>query len=817
MNLLASYNWIREYIALPMSAEEFARRISLSGPAVERMHPQALLYDKMLVGKILEVKPHPNADKLRLVAVDVGQAQLGVGGRSLQIVCGGSNLAPGMKVVVALPGAKVKWHGQDDLCELAPAEIRGVKSEGMICGANEIGLDGAFPHAEKEIMDMSWCKAKPGTPLAKALDLEDTVFDIEVTTNRPDAFSMVGLAREAAAIIGGKFLWKEAVLPSMAKGSAALPLSVKNHATKLCTRYQAVVMTDVTVGPSPWWMKNRLLMAGLRPINNVVDIANYVMLELGQPMHAFDYDALEGKAIEVRAAKAGETILALDGKEYVLQDGQLIIADATRPIAVAGVMGGEDTGVRESAKTVVFEAATFDPVSVRRTARALNLHSDSSLRFEKGLSEEATSAALARAVELCQQVALGRVASSAVDLRGAPRKKVKLPFHPKKAEELIGVAIPKKEMLAILKALGFGVAAHGQNASAKESGRLDVTVPYWRERDIEGERDFAEEIARIHGYHNLPSVMPTGEIPLPPDDHLDLLGAEDQAKEFFRAAGCTEVLNYSLVAGDLLSKAGLDPKAALRVANPLSSDFECLRPSLIPGALATIAANAGLFPEGRIFEVSRVYFPRAGDLPEERTNVLAAVYGPDAGDAYFRQIKGMLEAYCPSVGAHWICLRRAAGKSLWHPGRSVEIMIDGAVFGMLGEIHPTVLKAFGIDRRVAVVDFDLARLLERCRVFRKYVPIPQFPPAKRDLAFVVPESAEYGDIEATIGRRAVMLKETVLFDVYRGKGVGDGKKSVAMHLTFAADDRTLTAEEVDKEVAAIVESLQEKFGATVRK
>lgn len=800
MNILASYNWIREHVALKEGAEDFARKISLCGPAVERLHPQAPAYEKMIIGQIKGVKPHPNADKLRLVATDVG------GEKPLEIVCGGSNLEPGMKVVVALVGAKVKWHGQGDLVELKPAEIRGVKSEGMICGANEVGLADAFPHAEKEIMDVSWCKAKPGTALARAFELDDTVFDIEVTTNRPDAFSIVGLAREASAVLGGKFLWKESVVPSVPKAATQLPLSVKNNATKLCTRYQAVVMTDVTVGPSPWWMKKRLLMAGIRPINVVVDITNYVMIELGQPMHAFDYDALEGNAIVVRTAKAGEKILALDGKEYPLQDGQLVIADEQWPVAIAGVMGGEDTGVRESTKTIVFEAATFDPVSVRRTARNLNLHSDSSLRFEKGLPEDLTQAALARAVELCQEVACGRVASPAADLRSAPHKKVKYSFRPEKAEELIGVAVPKKEMLAILKSLGFGVTGSGK--------KLEVTVPYWRERDIEGERDFVEEIARVHGYHNLPSVMPTGEIPAAKHDRL--MDAEEHAKSFFRAAGLTEVVNYSLVGRDLLEKAALDPSKALRVANPLSADFEFLRPSLIPGALATIRDNAGLFPEGKLFEVSRAYFPREGELPEERTNVLVAAYGLTNDDRIFREVKGLLEAYCPSVGAGHLSFGRATDAKLWHPGRSAAITVGGTRFGTLGEIHPNVLRAFGIDGRVAILDFDLAALLDECTVSRQYVAPPQFPPVLRDLALVVPEKTEYADLEIAMSGASALLKKIELFDVYRGKGVEAGKKSVATHLTFSTGERTLTAEEVDAEIANVTKGLQEKFGATVR-
>lgn len=804
MNILASYSWIKEYVALKESAEGFARKLSLSGPSVERSYPQAALFDGMVVGLIKEVKPHPNADKLRLAVTDVGK-------RTMDIVCGGSNLAPGMKVVVALGGAKVRWHGQGELVELQPTEIRGIKSEAMICGANEIGLADVFPHAEREIMDLSWSKAKPGTPLAKAMELDDTVFDIEVTTNRPDAFSMVGLAREASAILGGKFSWKEQVVPSLPRSAKVLPLAVKNLAPNLCTRYQAVVMEDVAVGPSPWWVKNRLRISGIRPINNVVDITNYVMLEYGQPMHAFDHAKLADQTIIIRPAKAGEKIKTLDGVERVLAVSNLVIADAERPLAVAGVMGGEDSGITDATTTIVFESATFDPVSVRRTGRALSLHSDSSLRYEKGLPEELTAAALARAVELCQKIACGRVASPVSDLNSAPARKNKYVFRPEKAEALIGVKVAKKEMMAILKSLGFGVSQKGGTAAKP---KYEVTVPYWRVRDIEDERDLAEEIARVHGYQNLPSVIPAGQIPL--DRESPILETEEKTKHFFRAAGFTELLTYSFVSKEMLEKAGLDPAKALKVANELSSDFEYMRPSLVPGCLQVIKENQGLFPEAELFEVSQVYFPRAGELPDERVNVLAVVYGKSNDDSLFRRMKGLLEAYCPVAGASGVELKRAQRGGLWHPGRSVEILTGGKTFGTMGEINPGILAKFGIDGRVAVLDFDLAALMAECHVVTRYMPVPQFPPVLRDLALVVPERTEYSALQEAISSSSKLLKGVELFDVYRGQNVGAGNKSVALHLSFAEATRTLTAEEADKEIAAITTAVKEKFGATMR-
>ncbi|HJV33272.1 MAG TPA: phenylalanine--tRNA ligase subunit beta, partial [Patescibacteria group bacterium] len=398
MNLLVSYGWLKEYVKLRKTPQEFAARISLSGPAVERIHATGAHLDKVVVGKILKVKPHPNADKLRVVETDLGSM-------AKDVVCGGSNLEEGMLVAVALPGAWVKWHGEGEPVEIKEAALRGVASYGMICGADEIGLLDAFPKKEeKEIVDLTSLAAAPGTPLAEALKLDDVVFDVEVTSNRPDAYCMLGMALEASAILKAPLTWKAPKMPKAKSGAPMLPLAVELKAKKLCPRYQAVVMRNAKVGPSPAWMKARLASAGVRSINNLVDITNYVRLELGQPMHVFDYEKLSGKKIVVREAAAGEKLKALDGNAYELKNGQLVIADAERPVAVAGVMGGEESGATEKTTTIVFESAAFDPVSVRRTARALNLHSDSSKLYEKGLSTETTAIALARAAELAAEL-----------------------------------------------------------------------------------------------------------------------------------------------------------------------------------------------------------------------------------------------------------------------------------------------------------------------------------------------------------------------------------------------------------------------------
>jgi phenylalanyl-tRNA synthetase beta chain len=807
VNIQVSYNWIKDYLKTKDAADSFARKISLCGPSVERQYPQAPAFVGMVVGRVVGLRSHPAADKLRLAKVDIGK-------RKIELVCGGTNLAVGMKVVVALPGAKVRWHGEGDLVELKSTEIRGVKSEGMICSANEIGLAEAFPHADREIMDVSWCKSKPGASLAKAFGLDDTVFDIEVTSNRPDAFSVIGLAREAAAISGAKFLWKEPVMPSVPKNAKLRELVVKVAAPKLCTRYEAAVLDGICVGPSPWWLKNRLRMSGVRPINNVVDITNYVMLEYGQPLHAFDYEKVAGAEIVVRPAKEGERLALLDGRTVELTPESLVIADAEKPMAVAGVMGGEDSAVHPETSTIVFESATFDPVSVRRTARRLNCPTDASLRFEKGLPEEQTAAALARAVELCQEIACGRLASRTADERSVEPRKAKFSFRPVKAEELIGVKIPRPKMVSILKSLGFSVS--GRMGTAKDP-RYEVTVPFWRERDIEDERDFAEEIARVWGYHNLPSVIPTGEIPK--EQLSPLLTAEDALRRLLQGAGYTETLNYSLVSREQLEKSGFAPGDCLKLANPLSVEFEFMRPSLIPGALTQVRENQGLFAEGKVFEVSQTYIKRDGsELPDERARLLVLSYGNDrsAVETRFREVKGIWEMVQAELGLKGAELKRDESGGLWHPGRTTVIVSGGTALGTLGEIHPSVLEKFGVDGGVSCLELDLRSALEVGEPGRVYRPAPQFPPVLRDLAFVVDEAVEFGDIIGAVEASSKLLTDASLFDIFRGGNLGAGKKSLALHLVFSMPERTLTSEEADKEVEKIMTGLKGKFGAAMR-
>jgi phenylalanyl-tRNA synthetase beta chain len=823
MNILASYNWLKEFLKTDLPPEEFAKRMTAAGNSVERIHDLSERYKNVVIGDVLEINEHPNANKLRLAKTKIGK-------ETVDIVCGGTNLAVGQKVPVALPGASVRWHGEEGWTQLHETEIRGVKSHGMICAAVELGFD-KVKQGEREIWDLSSItNAKAGTPFADALGLDDVIFDIEVTTNRPDCMSIVGQAREGSAVTGAKLTWipkLHVILRPKAEGSSRRSFagaqddrfSVSVQDPKLCPRYQAIVIDGVKVGPSPWWLQARLLLAGHRPINNVVDVTNYVLHELGQPLHAFDADKLDGGQIIVRRGHKGESIRALDEKEYPLTDTTLVIADTKKPVAIAGVMGGAETGTTEATTRVVIEAAAFEPVNVRRTSRSLSLASDSSRLFEKGLSTEATEAALARAVELLTEVAGGRVASEVVDVRAETYEHAHFPFDPKRAVALIGADIPEKKMVDTLKRLGFGVAKGTTTGAEETKGTrgakvYDVEVPYWRDHDIEASVDFVEEIARIFGYANVPSVLPDGALALASEDPK--LVWERCAKEALRAAGATEGYAYSFVSAAQLERYGVNSIAAVRIQNPLSSDQEFLRTTLVPTMLTLIEANQRGFPEELLFEIAPVYAPVAGDIPKQTLRLLIAATAQD-GERAFLRAKGTLQRVLADLGVRRVRFERLTDSAKWHPGRSATVSVgDHVDVGVLGEVSRDIANAFGLEGRVVVADIDFELALPHFTTSKAYVPIPLYPAIKRDLAFLVPLRTEYEAIEHKLKATNPLLQEVELFDVYQGKGVPEGQKSLAVHLTLRADDRTLESGEADQLVADLRRVLEDLFSATIR-
>ncbi|MFA5185177.1 MAG: phenylalanine--tRNA ligase subunit beta [Patescibacteria group bacterium] len=820
MNTLVSFDWLKEYVKLKETPEEFARRISLSGPAVEKILPlYPELGDKIVLGHIKELKQHPNADKLKLVEVDVGEKT------PIRVVCGGSNLEVGQYVAVALLGAKVRWHGQGEPIVLEPAEIRGEKSEGMICASSEIGLGEAFQNSERMILDLGmelgWGEDSkksipvPGTPLNDVLGgSDDVAMDIEVTSNRVDCMGMVGLAREAAAILNRPFIWKEPKFPKF-QASSSKP-QVKISAKKECPRYMAAKITGVKVGPSPWWLKRRLMSAGLRPINNIVDISNFVMLELAQPTHIFDAASVKG-GIDVRMARFGEKIQALDGKTYDLDDSILLIADDEKPIAIAGVMGGEKTGTTLNTTDVIIESAMFDPVCIRRGARKINLQSDAQLRFEKGLSVASPPVAMARTIQLVLELAGGKLEGGIADVGQTKYKPQVFSTTVDEVDSLIGVKVPKAEMIDRLRRLGFKIKVTGKTIKAE--------VPWWRDHDIELGRDLVEEIARIEGYANIPGVIPFGLKPRPMDPELVW---EQRARDVLKGAGLSEIYSYSFVSKDLLAKADYDASAMLRVQNPLTSDFEFMRTTLLPSLLQVAAENAERFADQRIFEVANVYYPKTAtakeereatlwtDLPDEQLELGMLFLGMSEP---WRAAKGCVEHLLDEMGITDVEWKRLDNDTFWHPGHTVQAFAAGNLVATVGELSPKVAKNFKFEAPVGLVDIPFETIVPMASVSRAYEPLPAFPEAKRDLAVVVDFRVEYDDlareIVATVQGTPIRAKAE-WFDTYRGDKLPTDKKSVAMHLTFSSPDKTLESKEVDGLMENIILKLKDKFKAEVR-
>ncbi len=800
MNSLVSYDWLKDYVDLKgLGPEEFAKRMSLSGPAVEKLLPQGQDLDKVVVGHVLEVKPHPNADKLRLADVDCGA------GGTLSIVCGGTNLKTGQWVAVALVGARVRWHGEGDPITLEPAEIRGIPSQGMICAADEIGLAEAFPHEQRHILDLGvelpGMKLKPGTPLADALGLSsDVVMDIEVTSNRVDAMGMVGMAREASAILDRDLTWKPATLPGKGKHSPKVKISAKKH----CGRFMAAQIDGITVGVSPWWLKRRLMSAGLRPINTVVDISNYVLLELAQPMHAYDAAKLYG-GLDARLARAGEKLKALDGKEYTLDDSILVIADSKRPVGIAGIMGGEETGVSVATTSIVLEAAIFNEVTIRRGSRKLNLRSDAQSRYEKGLSTQAAPDALARAIELTLELCGGELAGI-TDVQVIKYKPLKFSVTTDDVTGLIGVPVPQKKMVDTLRRLGFSVKTAGK--------KLTALVPWWRDHDIEDGRDLVEEIARVEGYANIPPVLPLGLAAKPTDPELVW---ESRIRHASQAAGLTETYTYSFVSKDLLAKAGYDATPMLHVQNPLTADFEVMRTTLLPSLLQVANENRERVADLRLFEVANVYYPTSqswSELPDEQLELGALFYGMEEP---WRVAKGYVEHVLAAMGLEQhVGWKRLDKDDFWHPGRTVQAFHDGKLVATVGEISPKIAKAFKLDGPVGMVDMPLEHVIAQATTDRAYVPVSPFPEAKRDLAVIVDHRVEYDDVARQIRRASPLVTSVEWFDTYRGKNLREGKKSLAMHLAFSSNERTLESAEVDALMEKISLGLKEHFSAELR-
>lgn len=804
-----SLRWLKEYVAVSLPPQELAHRLTMSGNEVESITDIGAAsgrWDKICVGQVAALRRHPNADRLLLCDVDSGTERI-------TVVTGAPNLRQGQKVPFARVGATLIDGHSGEPIVLRRAQIRGIASEGMVCSEKELGL--SEDHSGIMVLPDD---APVGVPLAQYLG--DTIFDLKVTPNRPDCLSVIGIAREVAALTG-----ETMHLPDISYEELGPPIedevAVEIWDPDLCGRYCCSLVRGVSVGPSPAWMQERLLASGMRPIDNIVDITNYVMLEFGQPLHAFDFATLRGRRVIVRRARPGEVLTTLDGVERILSPDMLLIADAEGAIAIAGVMGGAETEVAVGTTTVLLESANFHQANIRRTSRQLRLQSEASSRFEKGLPPELTVPALRRASQLMAQLTGGRPAPGIIDSYPGQQDRQPILLTKKHFKRLLGVAMDWDEIRQPLEALGFvcqdAVGSEGETA-------ISVMVPYWR-RDVTMAEDLVEEVARIIGYDALPTTLPLGRLPEPRPDPLREL--QRRVRQVIAGCGFQEVITHSLVSLAVLQQAlpgeALDPPP-IRVANPISSEQEYLRTSLRPGLLMTLARNQR-HEEGslRFFEVSRTYIPRPGQLPEEREVLAGIASGPrqetswlgDSGEMGFFDAKGILETLFARLGVA-VAFEPWDDDRTLQPGRTARVMAGDAPLGVLGEVRPSVAESFDLlPHPVVLFEVELAPLVPLLGSVGRYQPLPRFPAVLRDLALVVDGATPAHRVEEILCSSPLVANIT-LFDVYRGDQVPVGKKSLAFRVVYRVDDRTLTDAEVNEVQEQILERLRRELGATLR-
>lgn len=811
--MLISYNWLKKHVNLPdsISAAEVAAKLKAATVEVEGVEIQGKDLEGIVVGKVLSAEKHPNADKLKVCSVDVGSEQL-------PIVCGGSNVVAGMLVALAKVGAKVKWHGEGELVELKPVAIRGVESLGMICASTEIGLGEMFPlHEEKEILDLSSLKVKPGVPLAKALGLDDAVLEIDnkSLSNRPDLWGHYGIAREVAVLFNKKL---SVYKTDKIKPGKDIELSVEVKDAKLCPRYMAVAMSGVSVGPSPQWLQKSLLAVGQRPINNIVDITNFVMMDLGQPMHAFDAANVANLGIVVRNAKDGEEFVTLDDEKRKLDSSMLMITDSEKSLAIAGVMGGLDSGITNNTTTIIFESANFDASSIRRTSTKLGLRSDSSARFEKSLDPNLTAVALDKAVKLVLECCpKAKVASKVVDESKFSLQQGPITIGLEFLESKIGAKLPKKEVVRILENLGFVVKVKGDD--------LSVIIPSWRAtKDISIPEDLVEEIVRIYGFDKIVPQMPVFSITPPEENKLKKL--ERVVKNILvNSLAYTEVYNYSFISDAQITKIGDDKAKYLELDNPLSKEKPYLRRCLLLNLLENLENNQAGRGVLKLFEIGKVFrgedpgmraeSKKDGLLPGQDT-WLTTVCLDKKDSAPFWKARGVVEELMQAGLPNIKISQSGADGVARHPSRSAGLFVGEQQVGSVYELHPQATTNFGLEGRVGVVKLNLSALAELPEAVKKYSPLVEFPAVERDLAISVKKGIAHADILAALMGADPLLQSVELFDVYEGKGVGEDYKSMAYHFVYQNAERTLVTEEVDRAHEKLIKILKEKFDASVR-
>lgn len=788
-----SIRWLKDYVDIgDISMRDFSEAMSMSGSKVEGWTTEFEDVKNVVVGKILSVEPHPDSDHLVICQLDVGQQE------PVQIVTGASNVHVGDMVPAALHKSQLP-NG----VKITKGKLRGVMSNGMMCSIAELNLTkGDFPYAAEDGIFLLQEDCQVGQDIASAIGCNDTCVEFEITPNRPDCLSVLGLAREAAVTFG-KELKMHTPQVKGCGGDIHDYLSVEVRNPQLCPRYTAKVVKNVKIGPSPRWMRERLRASGVRPIDNIVDITNYVMLEYGQPMHAFDIEYVKDHKIIVRNAVSGETIQTLDGVDRTLSEDMLVIADSEKASAVAGVMGGEHSGINENTHTVVFESACFKGSSVRITAKKLGMRTESSGRFEKGLDAQNCLPAVMRACELVELLGAGEVVDGVIDVDNTNYQPTRIHLDADWTNRFLGTDIPKEQMVKILTDLQFQMEGD------------EIIVPSFRS-DVEHKADIAEEIARFYGYNNIPTTIAKGS---PEGGYNEYQKFERVVNQNMLAQGMYEIMTYSFVSPKQYDKIRLpkdDPKRqSVVIRNPLGEDTSIMRTNAIPSMMDILSKNYNN-RNGTVslYEIGNEYIPVEGELlPDEVPNLVLGMYGDDKD---FFTLKGVVENLLDTLAIREYDVDAKSDDPTFHPGRCAVLSKDGEEFGIIGEVHPLVCANYGINTRVYVGKLKLRKLFAMMDTQRSYVPMPKFPASTRDLALLCDDALPVMTMEKAIKAAAGKILEKIeLFDVYKGSQIAQGKKSVAFNISMRASDRTLTDEEVNGAMSKILKALEE-LGAQIR-
>ncbi len=807
--MLVPILWLKDYTDIDINIDEYCDRMIMSGSNIETVEHYGINTENVFVGRIESIRNHPNADRLVICDVNIGE-------RNVQIVTGASNVFEGASVPVATDGAIIPGplHGQakdGSSVVILKGELRGVSSDGMLCAATELGFDDSVvPIAHKNGIWILDEDLTPGTDLIEAMDLKQDAVDFEITPNRPDCLSIIGMARESAAVLGGELKYPDTNCCNEV-GDVSEYVDVEIKKPELCRRYIARVVKDVKIASSPWWMQKRLIMSGVRPINNIVDITNYVMLEYGQPLHAFDIRQVAGNKIIVDTADCGEEFVTLDEKKRTLDDGMLMIKDVEKSIGIAGVMGGLNSEIVEDTDTIIIESANFLCDNIRETAKKLKLRTEAAARFEKGIDPNLAKDAADRVCNLVEKLGAGTVVKGSIDVYPNPQAEKNVPIRVSRINKILGIDLAAEDMKNLLESLEIKVEVAGDILNA---------IPPTIRQDLIEEIDFVEEIARMYGYDKIPVQLAQGNSKSGKKFNRKI---RDICREAMLALGLNEIQTYSFISPHDLSKLNLSEDVnysdTVKLLNPLGEDTSVMRTTLMPMMLATIGRNAARKVTNiKAFEIGNSFFlDKDGGMPSEREKLTIGLYG---GDADFFYLKGLVETLSEKLGLPDITYLATQIDS-FHPGRSAGLIInDGEELrriGVMGEVHPKVAEEYGISGRIYLCELELTDIMKNVNLIKAYQPLPRYPSMTRDIAIVVREDVAVGDLQATICEAGGELLESVkMFDIYRGSQLESNEKSVAYALEYRAKNRTLTEGEVEEIHKNVLALLYKRFNALPR-